>query len=196
MTKLKQNKKSGQNFAWSFVIVCFLLSGAVLLNMLSTNGKKVVQKNDKVILDTILLFFDIDDSVSTEGDNEIWVMNNGLIQYRLGNNKRYKMSDISEAEYATIVKMMLENDKFFINSVDEDDYDNNPYYDKNLKDAYGYSIRYSYYLNEADKILENIQMKGITCNLDKCPKTLNDVIYKIIEATPKYEPELKDFQSS
>ncbi|MDQ5938557.1 MAG: hypothetical protein QG603_416 [Patescibacteria group bacterium] len=49
MKKSKQNKKKEQTFAWSFVIVCFLLSGAVLLNMVSTNGKKVVQKNDKVI---------------------------------------------------------------------------------------------------------------------------------------------------
>lgn len=49
MKKSKQNKKNEQNFAWSFVIVCFLLSGAVLLNMVSTERKQVAQKSDNVI---------------------------------------------------------------------------------------------------------------------------------------------------
>ena len=49
MKKLKQNKKNQQNFAWSFVIVCFLCSGAVLLNMASSRDKVLVQKNNKVI---------------------------------------------------------------------------------------------------------------------------------------------------
>ncbi len=47
MKKSKQSKKSGQNFPWSFVIVCFLLAGAVLLNMVSSRDKEVVQKSNK-----------------------------------------------------------------------------------------------------------------------------------------------------
>ncbi len=39
MKKTKQVKKSGQNFPWSFVIVCFLVSGAILLTMTCGQGK-------------------------------------------------------------------------------------------------------------------------------------------------------------
>jgi hypothetical protein len=39
MKKIKQVKREGQKFVWSFVIVCFLLSGAVLLNMTSGQSK-------------------------------------------------------------------------------------------------------------------------------------------------------------
>ncbi len=61
MKKTKQVKKEGQKFAWSFVIVCFLLGGAVLLNMVSnekqTTKKSYVTKvnydNKEVIDDTI-----------------------------------------------------------------------------------------------------------------------------------------------
>lgn len=48
MKKVKQVqkiKKEGEKFAWSFVIVCFLLSGAVLLNM-STSKKIILNKNN------------------------------------------------------------------------------------------------------------------------------------------------------
>lgn len=51
MKKSKQSKKNGQNFAWSFVIVCFLLSGAVLLNMVSAERKQVVENNNQAIDD-------------------------------------------------------------------------------------------------------------------------------------------------
>jgi hypothetical protein len=51
MKKIKQSKKSEQNFPWSFVIVCFLLAGAVLLNMVSSRGREVVQKNNKIASD-------------------------------------------------------------------------------------------------------------------------------------------------
>ncbi len=49
MKKTKQIKREGQKFAWSFVIVCFLLSGAVLLNM-TTNKKMILNKNNNAIL--------------------------------------------------------------------------------------------------------------------------------------------------
>lgn len=48
MKKVKQVKKvkrEGEKFAWSFVIVCFLLAGAVLLNM-TTNQKMILNKNN------------------------------------------------------------------------------------------------------------------------------------------------------
>ncbi len=37
-------KKEGEKFAWSFVIVCFLLAGAVILNMI-TNGSSISNKS-------------------------------------------------------------------------------------------------------------------------------------------------------
>lgn len=54
MKKTKQIKKKEQNFAWSFVIVCLLLAGAVLLNMVSSRGRGVVGKSNnlKITIDT------------------------------------------------------------------------------------------------------------------------------------------------
>lgn len=82
MKKSKQNKKNQQNFAWSFVIVCFLLSGAVLLNMVSTERKQVVQKNDQTIsegqnIDEALLFNSwMDHSVAYLDKSQVFVKSN------------------------------------------------------------------------------------------------------------------------
>ena len=51
MNKTKQIKKKEQNFTWFFVIVCFLLAGAVLLNMVSSKHSNIVVKDTKNISD-------------------------------------------------------------------------------------------------------------------------------------------------
>ncbi len=158
--------------------------------------QRLPYKLEGINLDHIILFYNIDDSKPVGGDNEILIRSNGLIICSLGDNKECQSSILSEAEYRTLVQLLLENDSYFIHSSDEDDYDNNKYYDKNLKGNYGYSIRYGYYLSEADKINENIQIKGITCHLDKCPKTLNDLLYKIIAVTPRYSYKFENVQAN
>lgn len=51
MKKSKQSKKSGgQNFSWSFVVVCFLIGGAILLNIVS-NRSVVPNKTNNIISD-------------------------------------------------------------------------------------------------------------------------------------------------
>lgn len=54
MKNPKQNKQKDYNFNWSFVIVCLLLAGAVLLNMVSSRGRGVVGKSNnlKITIDT------------------------------------------------------------------------------------------------------------------------------------------------
>lgn len=51
MKKIKQSKKGGgQNFIWSFVMVCFFLGGAVLLNILS-NKSEIISKTNQIQTD-------------------------------------------------------------------------------------------------------------------------------------------------
>ncbi len=89
MEKSKQSKKSGQNFNWSFVIVCFLLSGAVLLNMVSNRGREIMNKNiialqnkeenGALIKDNKYQYNSIELSYTLkDGNNVVYITKNGV----------------------------------------------------------------------------------------------------------------------